>query len=274
MAFGQRAKTIKNKVQINKQLSIEELEAALKKLQKEYSSCKAYSTKLEKQVAWMKSPEYDPSKPLPAELVATRVTVASVDALEEDVSMEESGLLVEDEEDGDAIAIAETKLELEKLRDELDMETSMLKDELMTLQVRAEDKRQIMKDLAEEATRALQRIDETRAILVAQRAQHGTEMESITTEKKEKEDEISELQQNFQRLSEHTAKLQAALSETDENLLVLFADNEEIRAELAELGKRYQNIVQSVSDLSRQKTLLQQKSMQLPLRRHPFNFYK
>ena len=38
MQFGARAKTIKNKVQVNKQLSIAELEAALKKLQKDYYS--------------------------------------------------------------------------------------------------------------------------------------------------------------------------------------------------------------------------------------------
>jgi hypothetical protein len=40
MQFGQRAKTIKNKVQVNKQLSVAELEAELKNIQKEYNACK------------------------------------------------------------------------------------------------------------------------------------------------------------------------------------------------------------------------------------------
>lgn len=258
MAFGQRAKTIKNKVQINKQLSIAELEAALKKLQKEYSSCKTYSTKLEKQIAWMKSADYDPSKPLPADLVATRVAISSV-AAEEDTDSDSMENVVEDEEDGDAIAIAETKLELEKLRDELDMEVSMLKDELMALQARAEDKRQMIKDIAEETARATQRLEDTRTVIAQQRSQNSTEINTISSEKKEKEDEISALQHTFHRLSEDTAKLQTALSETDENLLVLFADNEVIRTELAQLGKQYQMIVQSVTDLTRQEAVLKQK---------------
>lgn len=43
MQFGQRAKTIKNKVQVNKQLSVAELEAELKNIQKEYNACKVRS---------------------------------------------------------------------------------------------------------------------------------------------------------------------------------------------------------------------------------------
>lgn len=42
---------------------------------------KLYSTKLEKQIAWMRSPEYDASKPLPADLVATKPAVTPVTSL-------------------------------------------------------------------------------------------------------------------------------------------------------------------------------------------------
>lgn len=39
---------------------------------------KVYSTKLEKQVAWMRSTDYDASKPIPAELVASKPVVTSI----------------------------------------------------------------------------------------------------------------------------------------------------------------------------------------------------
>lgn len=41
LQFGQRAKTIKNKVQVNRQLSVAELEAELRIVQKDYNACKA-----------------------------------------------------------------------------------------------------------------------------------------------------------------------------------------------------------------------------------------
>lgn len=62
---GPRAKTIKNTVKVNKQKSAAELAALIQALRKELISLQDYNTLLEKQIDWMKSPDYDPLKPLP-----------------------------------------------------------------------------------------------------------------------------------------------------------------------------------------------------------------
>lgn len=60
-----RAKTIKNSVKVNKQKSAAEMAALIATLKKELSALQAYNVSLEKQIEFMKSPEYDPAKPLP-----------------------------------------------------------------------------------------------------------------------------------------------------------------------------------------------------------------
>ena len=65
LRFGARAKTIQNKVSQNVQRSAEELMIIVQTLKSELMKMRRYSSRLEKQIAYMKSPEYDPSKPLP-----------------------------------------------------------------------------------------------------------------------------------------------------------------------------------------------------------------
>lgn len=59
------AKTIKNLVKINAQLSAEQLMKLVEQLKSELSSSKKYSAFLEKQISWMKSSAYSPGAPLP-----------------------------------------------------------------------------------------------------------------------------------------------------------------------------------------------------------------
>lgn len=71
LRFGARAKTIQNKVSQNVQRSAEELMIIVQTLKSELLKMRRYSSQLEKQIAYMKSPEYDPSKPMPKELLAS-----------------------------------------------------------------------------------------------------------------------------------------------------------------------------------------------------------
>lgn len=283
LQFGQRAKTIKNKVTVNRQLSVAELEAELRGIQKEYNACKVYSTKLESQIAWMRSPDYDANKPMPAHLVATKPATTTVSSAsrgttsasrsphsdhddEDDDSFDSSShshIDSEDEEllDGsEAIAIAETKLELQKLRDEIDMDVSMLKDEILTLQARLEDKKQLLDGIADDIHKQSSLLDSAKSELRQQRDTFASEIAKSLTEKKEKEDEFVELQKEFQKLSEETTKLQSTLAESDENFLVLFTENETIRSLLTAHLKELHNTNQAISNFTRQIEQLTQKA--------------
>lgn len=72
LRFGASAKTIKTVVSINKKRSMEEMEALLKNLEKEVTWLRKYCTKLEKQIEFMQSPDYDPSKPVDLKKVRWR----------------------------------------------------------------------------------------------------------------------------------------------------------------------------------------------------------
>jgi hypothetical protein len=59
LKFGQRAKTIKNSVSVNKQRSVEELNAIIIKLNKELAVLKEYVTILENELKGVKGPDWD-----------------------------------------------------------------------------------------------------------------------------------------------------------------------------------------------------------------------
>eukprot|EP00771_Trimastix_marina_P000876 gnl/Trimastix_PCT/1909.p1 GENE.gnl/Trimastix_PCT/1909~~gnl/Trimastix_PCT/1909.p1 ORF type:complete len:1223 (+),score=352.48 gnl/Trimastix_PCT/1909:110-3778(+) len=70
LRFAQRAKTIKTKVKVNQQKSVEELLIALKQFQREVQRMKAYRTSLQKEIEWIQSDAYEPGKPCPFALEA------------------------------------------------------------------------------------------------------------------------------------------------------------------------------------------------------------
>ena len=61
LKFGQRAKTIKNKVSINQQRSVAELNAIITKLQQELDSLRRYANILERDIV-TRDPKYDLDK--------------------------------------------------------------------------------------------------------------------------------------------------------------------------------------------------------------------
>lgn len=61
LKFGQRAKTIKNKVSINQQRSVAELNAIITKLQQELDSLRRYANILERDIV-SRDPKYDLDK--------------------------------------------------------------------------------------------------------------------------------------------------------------------------------------------------------------------
>ena len=60
--------TIKTNVSVNQQKSVAELVLLVETLKAELTALRAYASRLEKIVAYMRSPDYDPTKPLPAHL--------------------------------------------------------------------------------------------------------------------------------------------------------------------------------------------------------------
>ncbi len=52
-------------MKVNKQKSAAELAALIQALRKELAALQQYNILLEKQIEWMKAPDYDPSKPIP-----------------------------------------------------------------------------------------------------------------------------------------------------------------------------------------------------------------
>ncbi|KAJ4462287.1 putative Kinesin-related protein 5 [Paratrimastix pyriformis] len=68
LMFAQRAKTIKNNVKVNATQSVAELTRLIEAAKKELASLTAYCKGLETTIAWMRSPQYDPTKPCPVAL--------------------------------------------------------------------------------------------------------------------------------------------------------------------------------------------------------------
>lgn len=62
------SQTIKTNVSVNQQKSVAELVLLVETLKAELTALRAYASRLEKIVAYMRSPDYDPTKPLPAHL--------------------------------------------------------------------------------------------------------------------------------------------------------------------------------------------------------------
>eukprot|EP00026_Physarum_polycephalum_P013349 Phypoly_transcript_13742.p1 GENE.Phypoly_transcript_13742~~Phypoly_transcript_13742.p1 ORF type:complete len:259 (+),score=67.36 Phypoly_transcript_13742:69-779(+) len=164
-------------------------------------------------------------------------------------------------EDGsEAIAIAETKLELQKLRDEIEMNEMLLKDEIQNMHARLEEKKSQLESSIVEISKTDTALAGLNAELAAMHKVFDSEMASSLAERKEKETRFTELQKEFQKLSDQTNKLQATLAESDENFLVLFTENETIRNLLAAQLKELHDTDLSISDLSRRSAKLAQKA--------------
>lgn len=74
------AQTIKTNVSVNQQKSVAELLILVEALKAELTALRAYASRLEKIVAYMRSPDYDPTKPLPAHLTMPERSAAAAPA--------------------------------------------------------------------------------------------------------------------------------------------------------------------------------------------------
>lgn len=132
--FGARAKTIKNQAKVNQQKSVAELMALVEQLTKELNALQNYARVLEKQIAYMKSPDYDPSKPLPADLLVespsalTEKPVTASGSTDEvkasSVMASNAGVMF------DPLAIAEQRVQMDRMKEQFNCDIDKLKDEL------------------------------------------------------------------------------------------------------------------------------------------------
>lgn len=249
LMFGKRAKTIKNTVKVNKQKSAAELAALIQALRKELIMLQDYNTLLEKQLEWMKAPDYDPSKPLPKELMAPKVMRPEtptkggrgpllattppkpnsnnnpVPTSPTSSSRSPSPLLP----GGPIVTTLDmARAELQKLREATlaDGPSHQLRKDLAVLQNTDEEGNQQIEKNKQKLKLTNEEIDAITKQIEDDRKQHAVEVKKIDKEKNEKRREITDLVSSIQEITQQNTDLNHSIAEGEDSILILYTDNQ------------------------------------------------
>ncbi|ELR10902.1 kinesin motor domain containing protein [Acanthamoeba castellanii str. Neff] len=193
LRFGQKAKSLRNIVTVNRQRSNYELLQIIEMLKKELLAMKKYAEYLEEELRKLKGPNWKPSMPRP-NFMSVSITSMENKVLNEGAAASGGGGGVgggakgaqattdgggyqpyyegeveeepTDDENGgdviDALDIAQLKVELETAREEGQMRIDELTRELKEAAEQAEEDREKMKKLAEELAAKQRELDQMR----------------------------------------------------------------------------------------------------------------
>eukprot|EP01102_Stenamoeba_stenopodia_P019656 TRINITY_DN7471_c0_g1_i1.p1 TRINITY_DN7471_c0_g1~~TRINITY_DN7471_c0_g1_i1.p1 ORF type:complete len:934 (-),score=240.86 TRINITY_DN7471_c0_g1_i1:200-3001(-) len=192
--FGARAKTIKNQAKVNQQKSVAELMALVEQLTKELSALQNYAKILEKQIAYMKSPEYDPTKPLPPELLVESPSAltekpvtasSSSDAVKSSTSPAEAAVMF------DPLALAEQRVQMDRMKEQFNCDIDKLKDELSEAVQKGEEFEKNYAETKAKLEEVTMKLSSVERELDAQREMNKTSVR--LTHEKDKEQQIAAL---------------------------------------------------------------------------------
>eukprot|EP01112_Ceratiomyxa_fruticulosa_P005719 TRINITY_DN1656_c1_g1_i1.p1 TRINITY_DN1656_c1_g1~~TRINITY_DN1656_c1_g1_i1.p1 ORF type:complete len:971 (-),score=251.91 TRINITY_DN1656_c1_g1_i1:220-3132(-) len=216
LQFGQRAKTIKNSVKVNKQLSVAELQAMVSSLTRQLQAQTSRNTELEAIIEYMKSPSYDPSKGLPANFSST-LAVSTAPKVDEATK--------KDGEDGEqealkpsglnAIALAEVELELTKLKESTTITIEDLRQEVEFLKEREDQHTQEMDKAQAESERIKEELASVKLQLENERAAASLTEKRLTYQAQEDQLQVEETRQQITDLESLIRQLEDQLSVSD-----------------------------------------------------------
>eukprot|EP01112_Ceratiomyxa_fruticulosa_P018753 TRINITY_DN6045_c0_g4_i1.p1 TRINITY_DN6045_c0_g4~~TRINITY_DN6045_c0_g4_i1.p1 ORF type:complete len:651 (+),score=184.53 TRINITY_DN6045_c0_g4_i1:1333-3285(+) len=223
----------------------------------------------------MKSADYSPGKTIPPELLAEKPKPTSTQTItvNEDQNGDDDEMMEEiidynddiqqgqEEYDGyDPMALAEAKLALQTLRDELEMETFLLKDEISTLQTRAQDKKAELENIKSESAKVIESFEVVKKQNSELEEVNKAEVQNVAMKKQEAEQELMELQVDFTLMQDQNVELQEMLGRGDDALLILYMKNETLCSEVNDIGKKQVELKQGISELLRQEGTFKQQS--------------
>jgi kinesin family protein 5 len=224
LKFGQRAKTIKNSVKVNRQLSAAELQARIEALTNQLTALQKYVTSLEQNIAFMKSPDYVPGKPLPNDIAIKPQATA------EEVDGATSGANGAGPDSFNTLALAEAQVELQKLKDSTTIKIDDLSQEL-----------QFLKEQMDEAQRDQ---DAKQEEINQLRIQNQSVQLELDTERKQRELENK-------RFAFQESESEMALEEQQATINELSQAKEELETNLASIENERRQLQQAIDQLER-----------------------
>lgn len=223
LKFGQRAKTIKNSVKVNRQLSAAELQARIEVLTNQLTALQKYVASLEQNIAFMKSPDYVPGKPLPNDTAKPQATAEEVDG----ATSEANGA---GPDAFNTLALADAQVELQKLKESTAIKIDDLSQEL-----------QFLKEQMDEAQRDL---DTKQEELNQLRIQNQSTQMELDTERKQRELENK-------RFAFQESESEMALEQQQASINELRLAKEELETNLASIENERRQLQQAVDQLER-----------------------
>eukprot|EP00026_Physarum_polycephalum_P001890 Phypoly_transcript_01893.p1 GENE.Phypoly_transcript_01893~~Phypoly_transcript_01893.p1 ORF type:complete len:964 (+),score=247.70 Phypoly_transcript_01893:126-3017(+) len=227
LKFGQRAKTIKNSVKVNRQLSAAELQARIDALTNQLTSLQKYVAGLEKTVAFMKSPEYVPGKPLPDNLAAPVTPDTSVDGASVPNAAASDSF--------NAMALTEAQVELQKLKESTAIKIEDLTQELQFLKEQADISQREIDTKQEELSQLKLQLQSGKMELETERTQRELEKKRYA---------FQETEQGFAREQQQASinELTAAKEELESNLATMESERRQLTQTIDQLERKVRSL--------------------------------
>lgn len=226
LKFGQRAKTIKNSVKVNRQLSAAELQARIEALTGQLTALQKHATSLEKTIAFMKSPDYKPGAALPEGLSAPNGAEAA----------DGSAGAPNGAADYNPLALTEAQVELQKLKEsnaikieDLSQELQFLKEQMDVAQ-REQDAKQ------EEINQLKIQTQSTKMELETERTQRELDLKRYAFQESEENLARAEKQANIDELTCAKEELESNVASLESERLQLKQTIDQLERKVRSMG--------------------------------------
>jgi kinesin family protein 5 len=261
LKFGQRAKTIKNKVSINQQRSVAELNAIITKLQQELDSLRRYANILERDIV-TRDPKYDLDKARQDSMKEVAGAEGSPSTPNKEASAGDDG---SDDDKPKArnsltmssynpMALVEAQVLLEQTRERMQIEVQELKDEIQSV---TSEKEELIAHMKTAQTRVEQKDHEigvVKKLLENEREEFRMQLSKVEYDATQSKLELETQKEEIQLLHDNNKLLQDELSRTRDSLSVFESENETFKLNEAKWKEELKQLKENVSKLDKNAT--------------------